>query len=121
MRITENEKNEIIRTVQQTFKSKPEADAIFDAYTLYQLRQVDEMIGNRDVDAGYRIRIKNRIKELEEMLQRSLNSAEKQQDKQEQRSYDKGVRIWALITAFVIGVAVTIAGQWFWGFISGNT
>lgn len=69
---------------------------------------MDEMIGNRDVDAGYRIRIRNRIKKLEVEIQNSLNKAE------------KGVRIWALVTAFIIGVAVTVAGQFLWRLISGN-
>jgi len=120
MRISEIEKNEIISVTQQTFKSRPGADIKFNSYTLEQLRQVDEMIGNRDIDAGYRIRIRNRIKELEEALQLSLQRAERKEDKQEQRSYEKGVRIWKLVTGFFIGVVVTIVGQWLFRLASGS-
>ncbi len=121
MRISENEKNEIIRTTQRTFKSQPEADAEFEAFSLDQLRQVDEMLGNRDIDGGYRIRIRNRIKELEEQSRNAERRSENLEGRQEQRTYEKGVRIWSLVTAFVVGVAVTIVSQWLWGIIGGGT
>ena len=39
----------------------------------------------------------------------------------EQRKHENRVRKWSLVTAFVIGIAVTIVGQWLWGIINGGT
>ena len=70
MRISEQEKNQIVNTFQRIFKNNPEAENTMQSYTLEQLRQVDEMLGNRDIDAGFRIAIRNQIKRLEEKGQR---------------------------------------------------
>ncbi len=74
MRISEQEKNEIIATFQQTFKYKKEAEEKVKTYSLEQLRQVNEMLGNRDTEAGFRIAIRNQIKRLEEKGQRMFDS-----------------------------------------------
>jgi hypothetical protein len=74
MRISDQEKNEIVKTFQQTFKHNAEAEKKVEAYSIEHLRQVDEMLGNRDIDAGFRIAIRNQIKRLEEKSQRVFDS-----------------------------------------------
>jgi len=74
MRITEQEKNEIVATFQQTFKYKKEAEEKVKTYSLEQLREVDEMLGNRDIEASFRIAIRNQIKRIEENNQRLFDS-----------------------------------------------
>jgi hypothetical protein len=121
MRISEHRKNEIIRTTQRTFKDQPEADAEFKKIGLTELRQVDEMLGSRDTNEGFRLRLRNRIRELEEQARDDATKTEKVSDRTEQRNYERRVRIGSLVAAFVVGVAVTLVGQWLWGILSHGT
>ena len=70
MRISEERKQEIVATFRQTFKDKPEAEEKVKTLTLEELRQTDEMVGPVDVEAGYRIAIRNEIRRREEQMQR---------------------------------------------------
>jgi len=74
MRISDNEKNEIVAALQRLFKNDREAESKVESFSLEQLRQVDEMLGDRDINAGFRIALRNQIKRLEEKGQRLFES-----------------------------------------------
>ena len=95
MRISDQRKQEIVAAFQQTFKHRPEADEKVLPFSLNELRQTDEMLGNRDTEAGFRIAIRNRIKDLEN-----------EESRIEQRDYESKIRIWNLITGIIIGLVV---------------
>ena len=62
-RISDQRKMEIMAAFQRSVKrdSREEIEAI----GLDEVRQADEMLGNRDVDTGWRRAMQNRIKVLE--------------------------------------------------------
>lgn len=62
MRITPDRKNEIIRIFQASFK-RDNSDEL-KGIELKELIEADEMIGNLDLNAGWRIAIRNRIQAL---------------------------------------------------------
>lgn len=65
--------------------------------------------------------IKTKRQDLELKEQRKYQSQLKDCELKEQRKHESRVRKWSLVTAFVIGIAVTIVGQWLWGIINGGT
>jgi hypothetical protein len=96
MRISDQRKQEIVATFQQTFKHNAEAEEKVRTFSISELRQTDEMLGNRDIESGFRIAIRNRIIELDD-------------DKNivEQRKHESKIRIWNLITGIIIGLVVS--------------
>jgi len=95
MRISDQRKQEIVRTFEQTFKYMLEAEEQVETFSLSELRQTDEMLGNRDTESGFRIAIRNRINQLEN--EESIS---------EQRSHESKIRIWNLITGILIGLVI---------------
>lgn len=68
-----------------------------EGYSLVELRHADAAFGNLDINGGYRIALRNRIKDLESELDliRQNNS---------QR--------YLILISFVIGVATAVIAQW---------
>ena len=64
---------------------------------LSELRDADAMLGNRDVEADFRIAMRNRIRELEEKASR------------EKDSY---VRVVGYVVSFCLGVLATVVAIW---------
>lgn len=54
---------EIASAFQDSFK-RDNSDQL-NAFTLQELRDTDAMLGNRDLNDGYRIRLRQRIQDLE--------------------------------------------------------
>ena len=90
MRISEQRKQEIVAAIQRSFKCD-NTDEIA-AIPLKELRETDEMLGWRDRDEGYRIAIRNRIKDLE--LDEQTRG---------QRQYDWKMRVFDWIIGGLIG------------------
>ena len=61
--ISEQRKQEIVAAFQRSFK-KDNSQEIAE-FSLTELRTADEMLGARDLNEGFRIRLRNRIRELE--------------------------------------------------------
>ena len=61
------------------------------AFSLEHLQSADEQLGQRDVGAGFRLAIQNRIKYLQE---------------QERRVHESKIRGWNLVTGIIIGLVV---------------
>ena len=95
MRITDQRKQEIVAAFQRSFKrdNKEEIEAI----NITELKQADEMLGNRDINAGFRLAMQNRIKELE------IN---------EQRQHESKIRAWNLVTGVLIGLVIWGLAEW---------
>ena len=87
--ISEQRKQEIIATFQVSFKRDNSAD--IERIPLSDLRDADAMLGDRDLNAGYRIAMRNRISDL---------------DKVEARSHESKVRAWNLVTGILIGLVI---------------
>lgn len=91
--ITEDRKQEIVRAFQVSFKRDNSSE--IKEFTLSDLRDVDSMLGNRDLNEGYRKKLLYRIKEIEEV--NALKHA----------SHIRAVQI---IVTFCLGVLVTVVG-----------
>ena len=98
-RISEDRKSEVIATFQASFKrdNRPDVEAI----PLSELRDTDEMTGDRDINAGFRIALKNRIRDLEAAA--SLT---------EQRKYESKIRALNLVVGVVAGIVITVVATW---------
>lgn len=84
MRISDQRKNEIIRVFQVSFKRDNSEEIA--SIGLEELKQADEMLGDRDLNAGFRLALRNRIETLKDSS-----------TKAEQRSYDSKVRAWNIV------------------------
>ncbi len=93
MRISNQRKQEIVAAFQRSFKrdNKEEIEAI----ELEELKQADEIIGSRDLNAGFRLAMQNRIRNLENTIA-----------KKEQRQYESKIRAWNLVTGILIGLVI---------------
>ena len=87
--ISEQRKQEIIAAFQRSFKRDNSEEIA--AIPLAELRAADEMLGNRDVGAGFRLRLQNRIKVLEDA------SAEKKSSHLRALDYIMGIATGLLI------------------------
>ncbi len=87
--ISEDKKREILAAFQASFKRDNSAQ--IEVYSLSELRDADAMLGDRDLNAGYRIALRNRIAELEQG---------------ESRKYESKVRAWNLVTGIIIGLVI---------------
>jgi len=98
-RISEDRKREVIATIQASFKrdNRPDVEAI----PLAELRDADEMLGDRDINAGFRIALKNRIRDLE------AAAALK-----ELREHESKIRALNLVVGIVAGILITVAATW---------
>lgn len=67
------------------------------AFSVQELRNADEVIGNRDVNDSYRIALRNRIKAL---------------DDQHAKDYQSHIRVVGYLVAFALGVLSTVAAYW---------
>jgi len=94
-RISEQRKAEVMSIFQASFKRDNSADV--DRLTLAELRDTDEMLRDRDLNAGFRLALRNRIKHLEE--------------KQGQRR-ESYVRAWNLVVGVLAGILITVAATW---------
>lgn len=81
--------NEIVSAFQryQTSNDRTEINAI----SMAELRMTDEQLGQRDVGAGFRIAILNRIREL---------------DDGDRRRHESKIRAWNLVAGIVVGLLV---------------
>jgi hypothetical protein len=81
--------NEIVATFQryQACNDRSEIDAI----SLSELRMTDEQLGQRDVGAGFRIAILNRIRDL---------------DEEARRKHESKIRAWNLVVGIAVGLLV---------------
>jgi len=102
MRISDQRKHEIVSAFQRSFKrdNKDEIGSI----DLAELSQADEMLGNRDLNAGFRLAMRNRTKELKAAA-----------SKDEQRTYESRVRAWTLIPGILIGLVIAGLAEWIFG------
>ena len=60
MRISEQRKMEIVQAFQQILKYNSEAEEKVKSFSLSELRQTDEMLGNKDTESGFRIALRNK-------------------------------------------------------------
>jgi hypothetical protein len=88
-------KDEIVRAFQVSFK-RDNTEGIA-AFTLGELRDTDAMLANRDLNAGFRTALRNRIKAIED------------QQAQTKESY---IRAMGYIVSFCIGVLATLVAVW---------
>lgn len=93
MRITDLRRQEITAAFQRSLSR--ENDDEIESISLVELLQVDEMLGNRDVNAGFRLAIRNRIKDLET-----------KESTIEQRHYESKIRALNLVSGIVIGLVI---------------
>lgn len=91
--LTEQRKLEIVGIFQASFKRDNSAE--LRAIGLSELRAADEMLGSNDLNAGFRLRLRNRIKELEDF--------EAQMSARRARMNDH-------LIGFAIGVVITLIG-----------
>lgn len=86
---------EVVAAFQRFVKTQTPEE--IDKYTLADLQQVDAALGNRDLNAGFRIAMRQRIADMQ-------TSGE--------RKYQSWVRIVGYAVAFAVGVLVTLVAQW---------
>lgn len=94
-RISQQRMAEVVAIFQASFKQDNKSD--IEALTLSELRDKDKMLADRDVNAGFRLALRNRIRELEEI---------------ECRKYDSYIRAWNLAVGVLAGILITIAATW---------
>jgi hypothetical protein len=93
-----NERMQAIVTVfQASFKRDNSAE--LRAIPLGELKKVDEMLGSRDLNEGFRLRLRNRIAELEDEVRRK--------DNRRSRIVDHAVGFIAGVVIALIGVLLT--------------
>jgi hypothetical protein len=81
--------NEIVATFQRYQASNDRSE--IDAISVSELRMTDEQLGQRDVGAGFRIAILNRIREL---------------DEEARRKHESKIRAWNLVVGIAVGLLV---------------
>ena len=94
-RISEQRKAEIVSIFQASFKRDNSAD--IDQLTLAELRDSDEMLADRDLNAGFRFALRNRIKHLEE------------KEGHRRESY---IRAWNVAVGVVAGILIAVVAAW---------
>jgi hypothetical protein len=102
MRISNQKKLEIVGAFQRSFKidNKEEIESI----KLEDLKQANEMLGERDINAPFRLAMQSRIKEVEDLT-----------SKKEQRLYESKIRAWNLITGIIIGLIIAGIAKFLFG------
>ena len=92
-------KMEIVAIFQASIKR--DNKSAIEELALAELRDADEMLGDRDINAGFRIALRNRIRDLETQAQLS-----------EQRRHESHIRAWNLAVGIAAGVLITLLGTW---------
>ncbi|MCH8248897.1 MAG: hypothetical protein IH913_04760 [Proteobacteria bacterium] len=87
--ISEEKKREILAAFAASLKRDNSAQ--IESYSLSELRDADAMLGDRDVNADYRLALQNRIADLEKGVD---------------RKHESKVRAWHLVTALIIGLVI---------------
>lgn len=90
--------NEIVSAFQR-YQVSNDRDEI-NAISISELRMTDEQLGQRDVGAGFRIAILNRIREL---------------DEDDRRKHESKIRVWNLVVGIVAGLLVAGLAKLFFG------
>lgn len=93
--ISEQRKQEVVRTLQVSFKRDNAKEIAM--LTLSELRDTDAMLGDRDLNAGFRIALRNRMKELED---------------REAKRHESHVRVVGYVVSFCLGVLATLVTVW---------
>lgn len=86
---------EVVAAFQRFVKTQVRAD--IEKYTLADLQQVDAALGDRDLNAGFRISMRLRIADMQTS---------------DERKYQSWVRIVGYAVAFAVGVLATLVAQW---------
>ena len=81
--------NEIISAFQRYLASNDRSE--INNIPVSELRMTDDQLGQRDVGAGFRIAILNRIRELDET---------------ERRKHESKIRAWNLVVGIAVGLLV---------------
>ena len=87
--------NQIVAAFQRYLASNDSTEV--NSFSLQQLRSAEEQLGQRDVGAGFRIAIQNRIQDLEE---------------QDRRRYESKIRALNLVTGIVAGIIIGLVVAW---------
>ena len=87
--------NEIAAAFQDYLTSN-DASKI-DTYSLQELRSADEQLGERDISAGFRIALQNKISDLE---------------LKEKRKYECKLRAMNLLIGILIGFVIAVFVGW---------
>jgi hypothetical protein len=87
--------NEIVAAFQRYLTSNDTSE--IDAFSLQELRSADEQLGERDVNAGFRIAIHNKISDLK---------------LKETRKYECKLRAFNLLIGILIGFVITGTVSW---------
>lgn len=93
--ISDQRKQEIVRAFQLSFKRDNALEIA--AFGLPELKDADAMLGERDMNAGFRIALRNRIKDLED---------------EEALKRESHVRVVGYIVSFCLGVLATLVAVW---------
>jgi hypothetical protein len=86
---------EVMAAFQRYVKSRALSEIA--SYTLEDLRRADEVLGHRDINADFRIALRNRMKEIEG---------------KGERKYQSWVRTIGYVVAFAAGVLATLLAAW---------
>jgi hypothetical protein len=87
--------NEIVAAFQRYLTSNDVSE--IDAFSLQELRSADEQLGERDVGAGFRIAIQNKISDLK---------------LKETRKHECKIRALNLLTGIIIGFVIAGLVSW---------
>jgi len=96
--ISEDKKQKILAAFQANFKRDNSAQ--IESYSLSDLRDADAMLGDRDLNAGFRIALRNRIGDLEKGDDR----------KHESKVSARTLVIGAIITLVIAGLGKLLFG-----------
>ncbi len=96
--ISEDKKHEILAAFVASLKRDNSAQ--IESYSLSELRDADAMLGDRDVNAGYRRALQNRIADMEKVDDR----------KHESKVSARTLVIGAIITLVIAGLGKLLFG-----------
>lgn len=96
--ISEDKKREIQSAFQASLK-RDNSEQV-ESYSLSELRDADAMLGKRDVNAGYRLALQNRIADMEKVDDR----------KHENKVSARTLVIGAIIALVIAGLAKSLFG-----------
>ena len=102
MQITNQRKQEIVAAFQRSLKANNREE--IEGIDLVELNQADIMLGNRDINAGFRLAMQNRIEKLE-----SLETIK------EQRKHESKIRAWKLVTGIIVALVIAGLAGWLFG------
>ena len=96
--ISEDKKREILAAFQASLK-RDNSEQV-ESYSLSELRDADAMLGDRDVNANYRLALQNRIADMEKVDDR----------KHENKVSARTLVIGAIIALVIAGLAKSLFG-----------